>query len=73
MTIQPIGSVMLDLQPQMQWLWYSDASGAVITGDENDAFSVSVTNPIKVMRLTRGTQTRAGNLPLPGRFAGRGR
>jgi hypothetical protein len=69
MTIQPIGSVMLDLQPQMQWLWYSDASGAVITGDENDAFSVSVTNPIKVMRLTRGTQTRAGNLPLPDALA----
>jgi hypothetical protein len=70
MTIQPIGSVMIDLQPQLQWLWYSQASGAVITGDENDAFKVSVANPITVSRLDRGKTTKSAfNLPLPDALA----
>ena len=70
MTIEHIGTVMVDLDAQLQWLWYSNASGAVITGDENDAFKVSVANPITVSRLDRAVATKSAfNLPLPDALA----
>ncbi|MFT3787760.1 MAG: hypothetical protein QM770_16585 [Tepidisphaeraceae bacterium] len=65
MTMEPLGTVMVDVNHQTQWLLHSPSRGAFITGDENDAFAVTPTTPVKVSRLDRGQKAGAWNLPLP--------
>jgi hypothetical protein len=65
MTIQPLATVDLNLQPQLQWLWYSNATHAVISGDEKDAYSLSTANPTSPNAIEAGGSSKSAcNLPI---------
>lgn len=65
MTLQPLATVDLNLQPQLQWLWYSNDTRAVITGDEKAAYSVSVANPTDATPIVASSGSKSAcNLPI---------
>jgi hypothetical protein len=65
MNLQLLATIDLNLQPQLQWLWYSNETHAVITGDEKAAYSVSIVNPSSPTAIEAGGGCpSACNLPI---------
>jgi len=58
----------LPLEPQTEWLWYSNQSSSFIIGDERAAFAVPISNPSTFAALPSAHATQEShpcNLPIP--------
>src|SRR6478609_5476653 len=65
MSIQCLTTLDLHLQPQLQWLWYSGATHAFVTGDDKVAYSVPLPNPTGPTALDAGGSFKSAcNLPI---------
>jgi hypothetical protein len=59
------GATTLGLQPQTQWLWYSNRTNSVITGDEKVGYAISVANPNTASRIDGSAASNSAcNLPI---------
>jgi hypothetical protein len=72
MQFKLLSTTTLPLQPQLQWLWYSDQSRGFVTGDDRAAFLLPVANPAAPTPLQPARQFDASspprhpcNLPVP--------
>ena len=48
---QRLGSISLDIAPQLQWLWHSSATGSFIVGDERTAYALRQNDINRVTQL----------------------
>lgn len=70
MKIQLLGTIDVSLDPPLQWLWYSNRTNAVITGDKKAAYSVSVEKPTITTRVELGAALKSAfNLPISNALA----
>ncbi len=65
MNIMLLGTIDVSLDPQLQWLWHSNRTSAVITGDQKSAYSISIAKPASATRIeARVAHKSAFNLPI---------
>jgi len=60
-----LANTRLDLQPQLQWLWFSNKLNAFVTGDERSSFSIPLDDPGSPKSLDASWRSGACNLPIP--------
>ena len=67
MNFRLAASVVLDLDPRLQWLWYSGRTDSFVAGDETRSFSLPVSDPARPAPLDAGPGTARPpcNLPVP--------
>ncbi|MCP4156104.1 MAG: hypothetical protein GY757_50760, partial [bacterium] len=72
MKFKLIETLSLDLQPQLQWLFYSEKSKSFVSGDEAVSFAVPVNQPGQPQKLEpfrqydpKATHQFPCNLPVP--------
>jgi hypothetical protein len=59
-------SASLDLDPRLQWLWYSSRTGSFVVGDAARSLSLPVSDPTHPVSLDGGPRVaRPCNLPVP--------
>jgi hypothetical protein len=72
MKFELLSTTTIALQPQLQWLWYSNRSKGFVAGDDRAAFALPVANPSAASRLQPAREHDANtpprhplNLPIP--------
>jgi hypothetical protein len=72
MEFKLLASPTLPLQPQLEWVWYSEQTRSFIVGDERTAFAIPVSAPATPVPLQADVSQNAAapnahpcNLPIP--------